>query len=317
MSTSRIVVTGAGGFLGGRIATALIAAGHSVTVCLSRSGTALPGAARTWSGILPAPEFPALLAEQAPDWIVHCAGSSSVGASLIDPAADHQRNVVATAAVYEAAAAAAPRARLILLSSAAVYGQPDLLPIRESTPPAPLSPYGHHKLAAEQIACHHFSSRGASSLILRIFSAYGPGLRKQVLYDLYRKGRDAAVIRLEGDGSEERDFIHVDDIVRVVHWAIDRRFRGLDTLNLASGNSLTIHQLALRFLQALGWRRGLSFSGERGSGTPRIWRVDPARLRSLGLSPGLPLMDGLQQYAAWLQQSEGAIDADRNVAAAG
>lgn len=317
MTTRRIVVTGAGGFLGNQIARQLISAGHRVAVSFSRGGSFMPGALHSWTGPLPSPAFDALVRSFQPDWVVHCAGSSRVAKSFEDPQQDFRNNVLATRAVYQAVGASAPRAGVVFLSSAAVYGQPERLPVLESTPTAPLSPYGEHKLECERIGREYSGTAGISTLNLRIFSAYGPGLRKQVLFDLYRKACSGGTILLDGDGSEERDFVHVSDVARIVAWGVAQNLSGFETVNVASGSSCTIRELAARFLTALGMPRAVRFSGRVGPGTPRTWRVDHSKLCRLGLRPATSLETGLRGYADWLLQDQGVPDADRHVAAAG
>lgn len=316
LQRKRIVVTGAAGFIGRKIAMALGAAGHEVVGCTRRPDPSLARLIPLWTEALPHAGLARQLEEFQPDWLVHCAGGSQVGKSFENPSADFEQNVSLTHCLYETLARVSPGTRTILLSSAAVYGQPTELPITEATPVAPLSPYGFHKWLAEVAARQWHQEAGLSTLILRVFSAFGPGLEKQVLFDIYQKSRAGKVIELAGSGDEERDFVHVADLVRTVCWAIEHPPVGCELLNVASGRSITIAALAERFLRELKWQGTLRFSRWNPPGMPKCWRAAPARLRALGLLPQISLEEGLCDYANWLLTREGAPHEAGIVAAA-
>lgn len=313
----RIVVTGAAGFIGRHVAMALRSADHEVVGCVRRPDAALAERMPLWVESLPHDSLAGRLKEFQPDWLVHCAGSSHVGRSFENPPADFEQNVSLTHFLYETLARVSPRTHTVLLSSAAVYGQPANLPITEATPAVPLSPYGFHKYLAEVTAQQWHQAAGLSTLILRVFSAYGPELRKQVLFDIYQKSRAGKVIELSGSGAEQRDFVHVFDLVRAISWAIEHQPAGYDLLNFASGHSITIRELAKRFLSELNWRGTLRFNRCNPQGMPRCWRVAPTRLQALGLLPRIGLEQGLSDYAKWLLTQEGAPDETGIMAAAG
>ncbi|MFM7564097.1 MAG: NAD-dependent epimerase/dehydratase family protein [Planctomycetota bacterium] len=317
LQRKRIAVTGAGGFIGRHVAMALHASGHEVVGCVRRPDVALSKQMPLWVESLPNECLACRLKEFQPDLLVHCAGSSHVGRSFENPPADFEQNVSLTHFLYETLARVSPRTHTILLSSAAVYGQPAALPITEATPAVPLSPYGFHKYLAEVTAQQWHQEAGLSTLILRVFSAYGPGLRKQVLFDIFQKSRAGNVIELAGNGTEQRDFVHVSDLVRAISWAIENQPAGYDLLNFASGHSITIRELAQRFLSELNWRGTLRFNRINPQGMPRCWRVAPTRLRALDLMPQIGLEEGLGEYAKWLLTQEGAPDETGIVAAAG
>ena len=145
-----------------------------------------------------------------PDVIVHCAGSGSVGFSMTHPYQDFQRTVATTLAVLEYARLYAPRARVAYPSSAGVYGEVQKLPIAETDPLSPASPYGVHKRFAEELCASYAQHFGIAVAVVRLFSVYGAGLRKQLLWDASQKimrGEN----RFFGTGEEIRDWLHVED----------------------------------------------------------------------------------------------------------
>ncbi len=312
------MVTGAGGFLGNAIAQSLVALGHRVIACVSPA-TALSRttATRVCRFHFPDSKFNRLVAMEQPAWLIHCAGSASVAASIRDPLQDWQTNVAGTASVYDAFDRYSPETRIVFLSSAAVYGQPQVFPITEETPVAPISPYGEHKLACEQLGIELNNRSGIEVTNLRIFSAYGAGLEKQVLWDMYRKSMQSTTVTLEGDGTETRDLIYVSDIVRVVNRLVRSEQQVVKLLNVASGKSIDIANLAKQFFHALGIQRELCFTGHRSPGVPARWSIATNLLERLDMLPQITLNDGLAKYVDWLRYQEGGSDARRALAAAG
>ena len=122
-----------------------------------------------------------------PDIILHCAGGASVGFSVDSPAVDFDLTVRTTSHILEYIRVQSPATRLVYPSSAAVYGKVKSLPISEDTPLNPMSPYGTHKLMAETLCQLYSQQFDLSIAIVRLFSIYGMGLRKQLLWDACRK----------------------------------------------------------------------------------------------------------------------------------
>jgi dTDP-glucose 4,6-dehydratase/UDP-glucose 4-epimerase len=138
-----------------------------------------------------------------------------------------------------------------------------------------------------------------------VFSAYGPGLARQILWDIYQQSRTASTIRLHGTGSEARDFIYVDDVVKSVHLAMLHGNQiDCQLLNVASGTSVTIERLAHLMLAALHRPPSVAFLHDRRQGDPHCWEVDVHRLRALGLTSCVRLEEGIRNYVTWLSAQE-------------
>ena len=118
-----------------------------------------------------------------PDLVFHLAGGSAVGPSLNAPFEDFMRTTGTTARLLEWLRTHSPRSKLIVASSAAVYGDTHGAPADETRPPSPVSPYGFHKLMMEQLCQEYSQVFGLETAVLRMFSVYGEGLRKQLLWD--------------------------------------------------------------------------------------------------------------------------------------
>jgi UDP-glucose 4-epimerase len=237
------------------------------------------------------------------DAIVHCAGGASVGRSLQDPEGDFERTVVSTAHVLEFMRNKARGARLVLLSSAAVYGVTELEPLHEDLPKQPISPYGAHKALAEDLALHWSRQFDLPIAILRFFSVYGPGLRKQLLWELSRRalaGEDP--LTLFGTGEERRDFIHVEDAARLIAAAADPALAPPLVMNGGSGQATSVRDLATQLLAALGCTQEARFSGAAKAGDPPTLVADQTRSRAFGFKPSISLEKGLADYAAWVRR---------------
>jgi UDP-glucose 4-epimerase len=245
----KALVIGAGGFLGGWVSREFDRAGWAVVGLDARPGG--PWRAMT----LPSPELGPLLGKEQPRLVVHAGGTATPGLSLAEPAADFQANVVATFDLLDQIRRHSPAARLVLLSSAAVYGQPDKLPIGEGAPCRPLSPYGCHKRQAELLCAEFSALYGLATVVLRIFSAYGEGLKRQVVWDICRQlAAGVEELTLQGTGAESRDFIHAQDVARAVRLAGLEAPGRAEAYNLAGGAETTIAELAQR-LAALAGRQ--------------------------------------------------------------
>jgi UDP-glucose 4-epimerase len=187
---------------------------------------------------------------------------------------------------------------LVLVSSAAVYGQPGRLPIAETDEPKPISPYGAHRLEVERLAM----SSGAPTVVARVFSAYGEGLRRQVLWDIALKARAGGPVELWGTGDESRDFVHATDVGRAIAaLCADGSFTN-DVVNIGSGAETTIRELAQLLLHALGSDTEVVFQGVEREGDPLRWRADVTRLHSLGWNPSIPFDAGVASYARWVRE---------------
>ena len=123
------------------------------------------------------------------DLCVNCSGAANVPESLKNPLRDYYLNTVNVFKMLEAIRKFQPACKFINLSSAAVYGNPKQMPVKEDARPDPLSPYGFHKLQAEQICKEFYDFYDIRTCSLRIFSVYGPGLKKQLFWDLYNKAK--------------------------------------------------------------------------------------------------------------------------------
>lgn len=300
----RVLVTGSGGFLGRYIVAHISALGYKV-IGLDRRPVAEADPARRhlaeWHHIgLPSPDLHVLLEHLRPDALIHAAGPASVPHSITDPAIDFQGSAEVYFQVLDCVRRNAPECRVVLLSSAAVYGNPLELPVKEDVPLHPISPYGFHKLICEKLTEEFRSIYNMRVCSVRIFSAYGPGLSQQVLWDICKKARNHADVKLLGTGEETRDFIHARDVAQGLAIILERgRFDG-EAYNLGTGEETKICDLARMVVMALGRNPQIQFEGSMRPGDPLRWRADIAHLSKLGYYPRISITEGVKDYAQWV-----------------
>ena len=240
-----------------------------------------------------------LLANWQPDVLIHCAGRASVPAAMQDPHADFHDGPVLTFELLEALRQNLPECAFILLSSAAVYGNPSRLPVSEDALLQPVSAYGYHKWQSEMMCAEFANVFGLRTASARVFSAYGPGLRRQVIWDIVHKALTQPEIRLQGTGQESRDFIHVHDIARGLEAILINALLHGEGYNLASGVETRIADLAGLILREIENPPPLTFSGELPPGTPNNWQADIKQISKLGFQPQVSLDDGISNFVAW------------------
>jgi nucleoside-diphosphate-sugar epimerase len=225
------------------------------------------------------------------------AGSGSVGQSLADPELDLADNAGKLLRFLESVRPKLRGTRLVYVSSAAVYGEVQQLPVTESAPLRPISPYGVSKLAGESYARVYHHLYALETLIARPFSVYGPGARKQVVWDLLVKLHSRDVAQLQGTGQETRDFVYVDDACAAL---VEIALAGVPghAYNVCSGRETSIAELAA-CLSRLAGKPPAVFGRALRMGDPSRWCGDPSRLREIGWEAKVDLESGLGQTLAW------------------
>jgi UDP-glucose 4-epimerase len=297
----KALITGASGFLGHHIGEFFLNQGWE-TVAIDRGAPVLPKRrhCRFIQFALPHAGLETVLSETRPDAIIHCAGKASVAESMQDPQADYLSQVGITDKVLEVSSRVTPQSRFVYLSSAAVYGNPEAMPVVESSRLSPISPYGEHKRLAEARCQDAQRCRNMPITIARIFSAYGPGLKRQVVYEACRQAHCNGNVRLQGNGKETRDFIHAADVAQAVYLlatsdaAIGRPF------NVATGVEISIARVASLVCEKTA--AGVpSFSENKRAGDPERWVADIKALKELGFAATFDFEAGLDNTLEWVR----------------
>jgi UDP-glucose 4-epimerase len=233
-----------------------------------------------------------------PDLIIHCAGGASVGFSVLHPYQDFVRSVVATAGVLEYARQWAPIARVVCISSAGVYGTSGMEALREESRRSPISPYAVHKAMAEDLCAAYCRSFGMSAVVVRLFSVYGPGLRKQLLWDACGK-LTCGEGEFAGTGEELRDWIHVEDAAALLIAASKVASPDCPVFNGGTGNGVRVREMVEAIACVLQYPEDIRFNGMQRAGDPKALIADIERSRALGWTPGTDWHAGVREYVAW------------------
>ncbi len=300
------MVAGGCGFLGARTSSLLLQKGWRVTT-LGHGNTPdiLAGSVNHCDGLISKDLFHMASEKYGePDVIIHAAGGASVGRSWEDPSCDFNLSVGSTFAILEFIRGCKVSPRLVLVSSAAVYGNVGSSePLLEDDVCKPVSPYGLHKLLCEQLVEGEARMRPLDASIVRFFSIYGAGLRKQILWDIMHKikERPDEVLELWGAGDETRDFLHVLDASDlIVKLAESNSKHGVRVFNGASGVSISIAELAAGLLKAAEVNTHITFNGRIRSGDPKHLRANVEKSeKELGFIAQTKLSDGLKDYVKW------------------
>lgn len=311
----RVVVTGGAGFIGGNLVHALLGGGWEITVIDDLSTGSM-------ENVHPATGFRRLdvcdpgvteaIIAAAPDVVVHLAAQVSVAASIEDPEFDRRVNVEGTRMVAEAAVAAGAR-RVLFASSAAVYGEPQELPLSETSPVAPAVPYGASKLAAEAVLAEVCRPAGVDFAALRFANVYGPRQRAEgeggVVAEFASRMTAGITPVIFGSGTQTRDFIYVADIVNAIASAAQHEGvlagPGPDgpAYNVSTGFATSVNMLAE------GLRVALRFPGtiehaEARDGDVEASVLSPVKaLSTFGWRAAVDLRDGLEATGAWFART--------------
>jgi UDP-glucose 4-epimerase len=301
----KILITGGGGFVGGSFGRHAARAGHAVLGVgrASQPPHAWPGE-YAQADVLTS-DLSELVASFEPEVLMHAAGTASVAASFKYPLDDLRASVLTWANVLDSVRRSGARPLLVFPSSAAVYGDAAELPVKESAPARPVSPYGFHKAACETLGREYAECFHSRVLVCRLFSVFGEAQRRLLVWELYRQlsGPDEAAW-LEGTGEETRDYLHADDAssaVLALAENLSASGEGFTAVNVASGAETRVLDLAARLGALVAPGKEIRRRGRARPGDPRRWLADTTLLRTLAprWSPR-PLDESLARtVAAW------------------
>ncbi|MCS7312114.1 MAG: NAD-dependent epimerase/dehydratase family protein [Acidobacteria bacterium] len=314
--TSRVLITGGAGFIGYHLVRWLVQQGYDVRVLdngrtgrldrfdempEARSVTLLEGDLRRPADVEAASE--------GVDYVVHLAAQVSVVESMDRPAETWSINVHGTALVLETARRTGVR-RVVFTSSCAVYGDSLEPPFRETDVPWPTSPYGLSKRMGEYLAEFYTRVFGVPVVTLRLFNVYGPGQRADSPYasviprfiEALRRG---VPMTIYGTGRQTRDFVFVEDVVRIIEKALHAPQADGLVINVGTGQPTSVNDLARLLQEVSGRSVGTRHEPPRPGEMLHAW-ADTTRLESvLGVSPSdlMPLQEGLAR--TWMEEGVG------------
>ncbi len=295
----KVLIIGINGFIGDHVASDFERRGHDVIGIDRFAGN---GKHQTDIFDVTQEDIDDYLKKSDPDIIINCAGQANVPNSVEHPEGDLQENTVLVHKIlFAMKQCGMARRRFVQLSSAAVYGNPKTLPVKESSECKPLSPYALHKKMSEDI-CEFFNNTyGFNIITLRIFSVYGPGLRKQIFWDLYQKVKKTGKMEMWGTGEESRDYIYIDALTEIIYLAATVTYSDSYIWNVASGKEVYIRDIADKYAETLGISKDkISFNGIIREGDPLNWCADITELRKYGFEPKTDIETGIKNYVDWI-----------------
>lgn len=312
---ANVWITGAHGFIGRYLSRWLAAHGHTVAGighgAWPQAEAARWGVAAWINGEISASNLGQMRQILGiPDRVFHLAGGSSVGAAFASPQEDFTRTVVSTAELLEWLRQQAPSARVVAVSSAAVYGAGHDGAIAEDARLTPFSPYGAHKLMMEDLCRSYSANFGLRIVLPRLFSVYGAELKKQLLWDLCSKLVMGGKLELGGTGDELRDWTDVRDVACALDRSANLASDQAPVLNLATGRATPVREIAS--IVALHWSgeaaAGLSFSGRSRPGDPFSLVANVGRMHAQGIECPIPVTQGVAEYVDWFRAR--AVESD-------
>ena len=297
ISGKRILVTGGAGFIGSHIADALVSDNEVVILDDLSTGSLdnVPSEAEFVEGDVRDREAMSSVMEGV-DIVFHHAAIVSVEQSVEDPELTHDVTTRATIQLLEFARRES--ARVILASSAAVYGQPESVPITETDQTEPTSPYGLAKLHADQYVRLYAELYNVEAIPLRYFNVYGPrqtaGDYSGVISIFLEQAQAGGPITVHGDGTQTRDFVHVSDVVQANPLAATEGTPGT-AYNIGTGETISILELAETIREAVATEVPIRIEhidkreGDIDESQAAIGRATD----DLGFRPTIRLQDGL------------------------
>jgi UDP-glucose 4-epimerase len=294
------LITGGAGFLGSGLANLLVRQGHSVRVLddLSTGNPDLldPEIHFTRGDINDRPKLWTLLQEV--DCVYHLAARVSVPESVLYPRDYNLVNVGGTVTLMEAIRDVGIK-RLILVSSGAVYGSQAKQPLKESTIPHPESPYAVSKLSAEYYVRTIGRLWGIEAVCLRVFNAYGPGqhippTHAPVIPAFLRQAMHNGTLIIQGDGSQTRDYVYVDDVVSAMVAAATAPRIDQQVINIGSGKETSVRDLAKLAVKVTGAKPEVVTNPQANPGVSRMCADIWLATQRLKFKPLVPLETGLK-----------------------
>ena len=305
LRSRRVLVTGAGGFLGQAVCHQLLDHRAGVVALDARPSSQIPAVDWHLGSIPEYRQLPEIL--KTVDTVVHCAWSTIPVSANADPAQDVLSNVFGSVRLSQMAGQAGVKRFVFLSSGGTIYGKVTAEKISEKMPVAPSNAYGAGKASVEMYLASISQKFQLPVTILRVSNPYGPG-------QLPWRGQGAVntmvgcclenlPFEVWGNGSAVRDYIYIDDVAEAVSRAMLLQSQGLEVFNIGSGRGLDLLELAVEVERAIGIKPRLVFEASRQIDVDRnVLSVAKAE-RIMAWRPQVTLSAGIRRAADWLDRN--------------
>ncbi len=272
MFAKKVIITGVTGFIGSSLAEYFLQKGYEV-IGLSRYKI-LNMQYKVLKISYTVQEIAKIIFDEKPDVLIHSAGSASVTESIDNPLNDFNKSVHLFHYLLNGIRISKEKPLVVFLSSAAVYGNPDVLPIKESAPLKPISPYGFHKLICEKLGEEYSLCYEIPVAIIRLFSVFGPMQKRLLIWELFDKFQNKKVVEIKGTGNESRDYIYIDDLAYIISNIIKEINKEYIVLNVASGQACAVKVITDLMKKYMNSRKEIYIKKENVLGDPLNWCAD-------------------------------------------
>ena len=318
----RVLVTGCAGFIGSRVAALLVEQGHEV-LGIDNLSDAYDVRMKDWrvenllapnvidwvnGDITDRIAVESLFGDFVPDAVINLAARAGVRQSIDDPWVYYETNVTGTLNLLEACREAGV-SRFLQASTSSVYGDNEM-PFFEDDPIDTLrSPYAASKKASEDLCQLYRNLFDFDITVFRFFTVYGPSGRPDMsVFRFVKWIAEGEPVQLNGDGTQQRDFTHVDEGARGVGAALDRR-PGYETINLGSDNPVEINEIIGEIEAVLGMTATIERHPFPSTDVNATWANISRARELLGWEPRVLLKDGISSAVEWyLENREWAKD---------
>jgi UDP-glucuronate 4-epimerase len=308
-----ILVTGGSGFIGSHTVEALLQRGHRVTVVddfndfydpsvKRRNAAAFRGRVElVEADIRDAARLKDVFKQGRFETVIHLAARAGVRPSLAQPQLYTEVNVLGTQQLLELARTFGVR-QFLFGSSSSVYGVNQKVPFSEDDPIfKPISPYAATKLAGEALCHVYHHLYGLDMVCLRFFTVYGPRQRPDLA--IYRFTRAIAAgnpIEMFGDGSSQRDYTYIDDILQGIMACVERTF-GFEIINLGESQTTSLRDLVALIERVMGRKAVVRMLPPQPGDVPVTFADITKAQRLLGYNPQVKIGDGLPRFVEWFK----------------
>lgn len=237
------------------------------------------------------------------DAVIHLAARAGVRPSIADPDLYVSTNIQGTLNLLKAAQQTGIR-NFVFASSSSVYGVNEKVPFAETDLiQSTISPYAMTKLAGEQM-CSNFSHLyGMRAICLRLFTVYGPGQRPDLaIHKFTKRILNGEALEMYGDGSSERDYTYVDDIVQGITAALRYEGPSFDIFNLGESETTSLKSLIDQIAKATGKDAIINQLPDQAGDVPRTYADISKAKELLGYKPGVPISEGIPKFVEWFER---------------